>query len=79
MTDPAPFEDPFAAPIDHPLIGRRVVVIMDHDDPAAKATGVLVGLNGYGESAIDTADGRRYCWPAVEIRQDAVPSGLSDE
>jgi hypothetical protein len=49
-------------------IGRPVVVTLnEHSDPPVTVTGVLVGLEDDGEFVIDTANGRRYCWPAVDM------------
>lgn len=58
----SPWEDALA------LIGKRVEVIMYHDDPDATIIGTLVSLDDEGDFVMDTDDGLRYCWPFVEAR-----------
>lgn len=65
----AAYRDPMDDPVDHPLLGRRVTVILDHDDPAAQLTGTLVALTVSGDVTVDTDAGRRYGWPALGIAE----------
>lgn len=53
-------------------LGRYVTVTLNYGDPDLRTqnetvTGVLLDADIYGEIEIDTADGIRYCWPALEI------------
>ncbi len=65
--------DPLDDPIDHPHLGKRVTVVLDHDNPAAVLTGTLVALTVSGDVTVDTDQGRRYGWPALDIQE--APSG----
>ncbi len=50
------------------LVGRPVTVTLDErETPPVTVTGVLVDIEPDGSFVIDTAEGRRYCWPAVEM------------
>ncbi len=50
------------------LVGRPVTVTLDErEDPPVVVAGVLVDVEPDGSFAIDTAGGRRYCWPAVDM------------
>lgn len=50
------------------LVGRRVVVTLNHDGPVT-AEGVLVDVCDDGDFTLDTDEGRRYGWPALDIRE----------
>lgn len=70
MTDlDAPFEDPFDVPIDHPLMGQPVTVILDHDNPAGTIRGVLTAMDAGGGVSVRQPDGVVvHGWPCLEIR-----------
>lgn len=63
------------------LIGRRVQVVLYRDNPVATLTGVLRSLSDDGEVGIETGEGLRYGWPALEIIEvgDDVPDGYEEE
>jgi hypothetical protein len=61
------FHDPMDDPVEHPLLGQQVTITLDRDDPAGVIRGRLVSLTAGGECVVDTEDGRRYGWPALEI------------
>ncbi len=49
-------------------VGRPVTVTLDErEDPPVTVTGVLVDIEPDGSFVIDTTEGRRYCWPAVDM------------
>ncbi len=50
------------------LVGRRVTVTLDeHAMPPVTKTGILVAVEDDGGFTLDTPEGRRYGWPAVDI------------
>jgi hypothetical protein len=52
------------------LVGRRVVVTLnERDDPPVTVTGVLVDIEDDGGFTLDTPDGRRYGWPALDVTE----------
>jgi hypothetical protein len=52
---------------DHPLLGQRVTVTLDHDEPA-EVTGILLWVDIDGEAAVEDDLGEvRCCWPCLAI------------
>ena len=54
-------------------VGKRVLAVMDHANPAAWVIGRLVSVCEDGEFVIDVDEERRrlYCWPLLHV--EAVP------
>lgn len=49
--------------------GHLVSVMLDRDDPRARAMGKLISLSIDGEAIIDIDfQQRRYCWPVLEMK-----------
>ena len=52
------------------LLGKRVKVTMDPDDPAAITEGTLLGFGDDGSFEIREDDGFvHYCWPMLNIEE----------
>ncbi len=51
------------------FVGRRVLAVMDHEDPSAWLIGTLVSVTDDGEFVIDTDEDRKrhYCWPLLHV------------
>jgi hypothetical protein len=68
--------DPTEQPINHPLLGKRVRVVLDHvgfapDTGPTAVTGTLTRLDTGGEAGVRTDDGRiTYCWPALTVTEE---------
>ena len=62
----APTVDP--PPVDHPHLGQTVTVALTGGRRPVTVTGLLIAVNAARLAVVDTADGRRWCSPALTIR-----------
>lgn len=49
------------------LVGERVTVILNYDNPEARSSGILLELSDEGEARMDTGSRVIRCWPVLRV------------